>query len=86
MPKVLEVGEFVFLIFTNDHPPPHVHSRKEGKLAKIALLPEVALLRYDKDLSSSDLRKIVSIVKENQELLLSKWLEVHPVKEDEEDE
>jgi hypothetical protein len=78
MPKVLVVGEFAVVIFTNDHPPPHVHVRKAGMLVKIALEPEVVLLRYDKDLSASDLRKAVNIVKDNREFLLAKWNELHP--------
>lgn len=78
MPKVLVVGEFAVLIFTNDHSPPHVHVRKAGMLAKVALQPEVVLLRYDKDFSSADLRKIVTIVRDNRDFLLVKWDEFHP--------
>lgn len=79
MPKVLVVGEFAVLIFLNDHAPPHVHVRKARMLAKIALQPEVSLLRYDKDFSIADLRKMINIIKDNQDFLLIKWNELHPV-------
>jgi hypothetical protein len=78
MPKVLDVGEYSIIIFTNDHPPPHVHARKTSMLAKIGLEPEVVLLSYDKKLSAADLRKVVQVVKDNHELLLTKWNELHP--------
>lgn len=78
MPRVLDAGEFSIVIFTNDHPPPHVHARKASMLAKIGLEPEVTLLSYDRKLSMSDLRKMVQVVKENRDLLLAKWNELHP--------
>lgn len=85
MPKVLDAGEFSIVIFTNDHPPPHVHARKASMLAKIGLEPEVILLSYDKKLSMSDLRKMVQVVKDNREFLLAKWNELHPESSSESD-
>lgn len=58
------------MIFTNDHPPPRVHVRKGAILAKIGLEPEVVLLRYDKDFAIADIRKMIAIVKDNQDFLL----------------
>lgn len=84
MPKVLVVGEFAFLIFTNDHSPAHVHGRKAGMLAKISLEPEVVLLRYDKDLTIADLRKMVNIVKDNRDFLLERWNAIHLSRDSEE--
>lgn len=37
MPPVLRVGGYQFIIFTSDHPPAHVHVRRDGKLAKVRL-------------------------------------------------
>lgn len=85
MPKVLVVGEFSVLIFLNDHAPAHVHVRKAKRLAKIALQPEVILLRYDKDFAIADLRKMITIVKDNQDFLLLKWNEFHPDDDKEDD-
>jgi len=78
MPKVLVVGEFAVIIFLNDHPPAHVHVRKGRMLAKVGLSPQITLLRYDKDLSKADLRKMLTIVLEHQQFLLEKWNEIHP--------
>ncbi len=39
MPTVLREGGYQFIIFTSDHHPPHVHVRREGKLAKVLLKP-----------------------------------------------
>jgi hypothetical protein len=37
MPTVLRVGGYQSIIFTSDHPPAHIHVRREGKLAKVSL-------------------------------------------------
>ncbi|MBI1279231.1 MAG: DUF4160 domain-containing protein [Anaerolineaceae bacterium] len=37
MPTVLREAGYQFIIFTSDHYPPHVHVRREGKLAKLLL-------------------------------------------------
>lgn len=37
MPTVLREGGFQFIIFTSDHHPPHIHVRRDGKLAKVLL-------------------------------------------------
>jgi len=35
MPTVLTIGNTRVVIYTNDHPPPHVHAvRRDGALAK----------------------------------------------------
>lgn len=39
MPTVFREGGYQFIIFTSDHPPAHVHVRREGKLAKVRLEP-----------------------------------------------
>lgn len=78
MPTVLREKGYKFIIFANDHAPAHVHGRKGNMLAKISLVPEVVLMRYDKDLTVADLGKMVNIVKDNREFLLAKWSELHP--------
>ena len=39
MPTVLRVGGYRFIIFTNDHNPPHIHVQRAEGGAKISLQP-----------------------------------------------
>jgi hypothetical protein len=67
-----------FIIFTDDHPPPHVHVIGDGK-AKIVLAgsdgkPELA---YNDGLKAGDVRKDMRIVAEQQAIMLEQWNEYH---------
>lgn len=37
MPTVVEDGEFRFVVYANDHPPPHVHAKFGGTEVRINL-------------------------------------------------
>lgn len=67
-----------FIIFVDDHPPPHVHVIGDGK-AKIDISgPEnKPVLVYNDGLKAGDLRKALRIVAEQQAALTEKWNEHH---------
>ena len=78
MITVLRSQGLEFAIYTDDHPPPHVHVYGGGK-AKIALVgrngrPE--LLRAS-GLKDGDIRKAMRVVVEHREELLQMWSEIH---------
>lgn len=67
-----------FIIFVDDHPPPHVHVVGDGK-AKIDIAgpdgdPELV---YNDGLKAGDLRKALRIVAERQAMLMERWNEHH---------
>lgn len=74
MPTVLRVKGYRFIIFTNDHPPAHVHVKQAEGGAKLDLDP-VQIVEYF-ELNQRQLREILEIVEENRELLLEKWQEL----------
>lgn len=76
MPTVLRVGGYQFIIFTSDHPPAHVHVRREGKLAKVLLDP-VAFERIG-GFNSGEQSKILEIVRDHQDFLLAEWRGQYP--------
>ena len=84
MPTVLREGGYQFIIFTADHYPPHVHVRREGKLAKIRL-DRVEFERTG-GFNAGEQSKIIEIVQDNQSLLLSEWEKVYPPEEVDNDE
>ncbi len=90
MPKVLEDLQnnlFVY-IYTNDHIPAHVHIFKGRKNdanqmeIKINIGSEVEpptlVIAHDK-MKNKDLVTALKLVANNQEMLLSKWQEIHGI-------
>jgi hypothetical protein len=79
MPTVLRAGGYQFIIFTSDHPPAHVHVRGGGKLAKVRL-DSIGFERFG-GFSAGEQIKIVEIVRDNRDFLLSEWTRLYPPEE-----
>ncbi len=82
MPTVLREGGYQFIMFTSDHPPAHVHVRREGKLAKIRLQP----IEFERTggFNAGEQSKIVEIVRRHQQFLLEEWGKLYPSEADDE--
>lgn len=59
-------------LYSGDHPPPHVHVRKAGKEAMIALLKPAVL---ESNMQAGDERKALNLIMKNQFALLKTWRE-----------
>jgi hypothetical protein len=75
MPTILRQDGFAFMIFTNDHEPPHVHVCKGGAEAVINLDP--VSIRENYRMAKKELRKAKDIVEANRSELLQAWEEIH---------
>jgi hypothetical protein len=78
MVTVLRALGLRVVIFSNDHPPAHVHVFDDGQ-AKINLLgadcaPELV---WADAMSRGDVRRAMRIVTEQQAFLLARWKEIH---------
>lgn len=74
MPTVLRSGPYRFFFYSGDREePPHVHVERDACEAKYWLDP-VRLARST-GFAVSELRKIESLVLDNQQLLLDSWNE-----------
>ena len=74
MPTVLKIGPYRFFFVSLDRgEPPHVHVRRENKVAKFWLDP-IALQRAG-GYSRSDLNTIASMLEEHRGMLLESWYE-----------
>ena len=66
------------VIFVDDHEPAHVHVFGDGEakvnLAGSAGAPE---LIFDTGMTRAEIRRAVSVVKEQQVYLLRRWSEIH---------
>jgi hypothetical protein len=68
----MEKNGFRFYIYSNDHPPVHVHVVKGDSEAKIHLEPEL-MIKYNYGFKSNELRKILTIIDGNYEYIKMKW-------------
>ena len=76
MGTVLQQNGFNFKINTDDHEPAHVHIWYQGRVLVVNFL-DVVIIRNNYGFNRNEARRAVSIVEENQKLLLEKWKEIH---------
>lgn len=77
-PTIFREGSYQFIIYANDHVPPHVHVRAAGRRARIKLEP-IELLDND-GFSQSQLRLIIRLTEQHRAELLRAWNEFHPLR------
>lgn len=64
-----------YVIFTNDHGPPHVHAFGQGAEAKVLLDP--VALDWSAGFKKSDLTRVVQEVQGHRAMMLERWNEIH---------
>jgi hypothetical protein len=77
MPVIFRHKGYRFFFFSNEGiplEPCHIHVRKGGVVAKFWVVPEVRLAEAY-GMSSAELRGLLDVVKQNQELIKRKWNE-----------
>ena len=75
MPTVLRIKGYRFFFFSSDRNEPiHIHVKKGEGDGKIWLEPEL-LPEYFFGFKNQEESQIMKIVKENQQLIISKWNE-----------
>ncbi len=74
MPKIASVGPYRLFFYSNERTePPHVHVRRERKLAKFWLDP--VGLATSTGFSAHELRRIEGIIGERRSSLVESWHE-----------
>ena len=72
MPTVLRIGAYRFYFYSHEpNEPPHIHIDRDNLSAKFWLEP-VALAKSI-GFRGKELRKLESLVKENQTILMESW-------------
>ena len=73
-PTVLRSGPYRFFFFASDRDePPHVHVRRDDKLAKFWLQPVSESYNYG--FGATELKRVAKTVEDNESLLLKAWHE-----------
>jgi len=73
MPTVHCEDGFRFFFFSDEHTPEHVHIEKADAYARVELETLKATDKYN--LNSKELKKLLSIVQENQDKFQGEWYE-----------
>jgi hypothetical protein len=73
-PTVLQSGPYRFFFFASDRlEPPHIHVKRDKKLAKFWLAPVREAYNYG--FSPRELNRIIAIARDNEPALLKAWHE-----------
>ena len=75
MPTIFTEGGFRFMIYPDDHPPPHVHAIGSDCMIKIGLDPLKVLSSVGA--KANDVRKAMAIAGRRREELLAAWRKFH---------
>ena len=71
-PTVLQSGPYRFFFFSSDRgEPPHVHAKRDDKLAKFWLRPVREAYNYG--FKPAELTRIAAIARENEAALVKAW-------------
>ncbi len=76
MPTILNERGFRFMIYTEDHPPAHVHVSRQGHRVAISFENEI-FHRSNTGLSYRDLNIAIRIVRDNRDRFLEEWRKIH---------
>lgn len=77
MVTIYRANGFRVVIFVDDHEPAHVHVFGDGE-AKVNLRPDQEPeLVYAVNMTSSEVRKALRLVREQRTVLLLRWIEIH---------
>jgi hypothetical protein len=71
MPTVLRINGYAFRLYTDDHPPPHVHVVHAGE--KVVVDLDTLAIRDVVNMKSRDVLRVVEWVAENRERLIFQW-------------
>ena len=73
MPTVFRIDGFRFFFFSDEHTPMHIHVEKADGYMRIEL--ETLKVTQRQNLTNSDERKAIAIVKEHHDQFIGAWNE-----------
>ena len=77
MSEIFRAFGLVFIIFSDDHDPAHVHVFHGQENCKISLKDITVAAKPRCSLSKANLRKALMLAEENHLLLLREWEKIH---------
>jgi hypothetical protein len=79
VPTVLKVRNIRIVIFTNDHPPPHVHALRGDARARFDLgLPDGDVrLVENEGFRLAEVRELGAAIARDRDAIAKRWSEIH---------
>ena len=76
MPELFRQYGFVFLFFSHEHEPIHVHVRGHNGEAKYIWDGDGFTFDYAHGIKNNDLKRIERAIHENSDIILNRWYEI----------
>ncbi|MBP3253751.1 MAG: DUF4160 domain-containing protein [Bacteroidales bacterium] len=75
MPELFRFYGFVFMFFSLEHEPIHLHVIGKDGQAKFVLEKDEFVLQESKNIKLNDLKRIAKVIKDNHDIIISRWNE-----------
>ena len=76
MPELFRHRGFIFMFFTHEHEPVHVHVRGNDGDAKYDWNGQSFVRAYAHHIKANDLKRIEQVIAENTDIILKRWKEL----------
>lgn len=77
MAEIFRAFGMVFIIFSDDHDPPHVHVFHGNETCKIMLRDLTVAIKPRCSMAKNNLRRALHLAAEHRALLLREWEKIH---------
>ena len=86
MPELFRQSGFIFMFFSHEHEPIHVHVRGHNGDAKYVWDGEGFVLESSNNIKANDLKRIERAIHENTDIIIDRWYEIFKPEDDENQE
>lgn len=76
MPELFRMYGFLFMFFSHEHEPMHVHVIGNEGEAKFSWNGERFVLEKTRNVKRNDLRRITSVISINSDIIIKRWIEL----------
>ena len=76
MPELFRQYGFIFMFFSREHEPIHVHVRGHNGDAKFNWDGEGFVMEYAHNIKANDLKRIERMIAENTDIIINRWYEL----------
>ena len=76
MPELFRMYGFLFMFFSHEHEPMHVHVIGNDGEAKFSWDGEKFVLEKNRNVKPNDLRRIQRVITSNSDIIIKRWVEL----------
>ena len=76
MPELFRMYGFLFMFFSHEHEPMHVHVIGNEGEAKFSWNGDRFVLEKSRNVKHNDLRRITSVISNNSDIIIKRWIEL----------